>query len=196
MHAAIHDPVSETTVTAREFAEARRKRLARIEARAYRAPVAEAPPEVKTIEIVDLETDDTTIEVTACNGQIVVVTETQIAEVREVFEKLTVSGGGLRIENIQRAVCRKFNLSRIDFLSMRRTKDLVVPRQVAMYLCKTLTLKSLPEIGRHFNGKDHTTVLHAVRKMERLVQVDETISGVINELKEELHAELVAQHGV
>ncbi len=71
----------------------------------------------------------------------------------------------VRIEDIQRVVARQYNVSRADLLSSRRTANVVRPRQVAMYLAKVLTLRSLPEIGRRFGGRDHTTVLHAVRKI-------------------------------
>ena len=76
----------------------------------------------------------------------------------------------IKIEEIQRIVARQYNVSRADLLSSRRTANVVRPRQVAMYLAKQLTLRSLPEIGRRFGGRDHTTVLHAVRKIENLVQ--------------------------
>ncbi len=78
----------------------------------------------------------------------------------------------VKIEDIQRIVARHYNVSRGDLLSSRRTANVVRPRQVAMYLAKTLTLRSLPEIGRRFGGRDHTTVLHAVRKIENLVGND------------------------
>ena len=61
-----------------------------------------------------------------------------------------------------------YSVSRADILSSRRTAVVVKPRQVAMFLAKTLTMRSLPEIGRRFGGRDHTTVLHAVRKIEAL----------------------------
>lgn len=70
------------------------------------------------------------------------------------------------IEKIQRAVCRETRISKLDLLSRRRTAAVVMPRQIAMALAKLLTGRSLPEIGRHFGGMDHTTVLHAVRKMQ------------------------------
>src|SRR5665213_3175462 len=66
----------------------------------------------------------------------------------------------VKIEDIQRVVARQYNVSRSDLLSSRRTANVVRPRQVAMYLAKSLTLRSLPEIGRRFGGRDHTTVLH------------------------------------
>src|SRR5262249_42617089 len=71
--------------------------------------------------------------------------------------------------------------------SSRRTANVVRPRQVAMYLAKTLTLRSLPEIGRRFGGRDHTTVLHAVRKIENLVSTDTALAEEIELLKRQLH---------
>ncbi|AVT74064.1 chromosomal replication initiator protein DnaA [Rhodopseudomonas palustris] len=92
----------------------------------------------------------------------------------------------IKIEDIQRIVARQYNVSRSDLLSSRRTANVVRPRQVAMYLAKTLTLRSLPEIGRRFGGRDHTTVLHAVRKIEGLVSKDTTLSDEVESLKRQL----------
>ncbi len=92
----------------------------------------------------------------------------------------------IKIEDIQRVVARQYNVSRSDLLSSRRTANVVRPRQVAMYLAKTLTLRSLPEIGRRFGGRDHTTVLHAVRKIEALVAKDTTLSEEVESLKRQL----------
>jgi chromosomal replication initiator protein len=92
----------------------------------------------------------------------------------------------VKIEDIQRVVARQYNVSRADLLSSRRTANVVRPRQVAMYLAKTLTLRSLPEIGRRFGGRDHTTVLHAVRKIENLVGNDTTLAEEIEVLKRQL----------
>lgn len=78
----------------------------------------------------------------------------------------------VRIEDIQRIVSKHFNVSKQDLLSARRTRTIVKPRQIAMYLSKTMTPRSLPEIGRRFGGRDHTTVLHAVRKIEGLIEND------------------------
>ncbi|MEF2070177.1 chromosomal replication initiator protein DnaA [Consotaella aegiceratis] len=72
----------------------------------------------------------------------------------------------IRVEDILRFVSRHYNVTRTDILSSRRTRTVVRPRQIAMYLAKTMTPRSLPEIGRRFGGRDHTTVLHAVRKIE------------------------------
>ncbi len=92
----------------------------------------------------------------------------------------------VKIEDIQRVVARQYNVSRADLLSSRRTANVVRPRQVAMYLAKTLTLRSLPEIGRRFGGRDHTTVLHAVRKIENLVSTDSALAEEIELLKRQL----------
>jgi chromosomal replication initiator protein len=89
----------------------------------------------------------------------------------------------VKIEDIQRVVARQYNVSRADLLSSRRTANVVRPRQIAMYLAKALTLRSLPEIGRRFGGRDHTTVLHAVRKIETLASNDSALAEEIELLK-------------
>jgi chromosomal replication initiator protein len=89
----------------------------------------------------------------------------------------------VKIEDIQKLVATHFNVSRADILSSRRTANVVRPRQIAMYLSKTMTLRSLPEIGRRFGGRDHTTVLHAVRKIEAMVSKDASLSEELELLK-------------
>ena len=89
----------------------------------------------------------------------------------------------VKIEDIQKLVASHFQVSRADILSARRTASVVRPRQIAMYLSKLLTPRSLPEIGRRFGGRDHTTVLHAVRKITGLVTADGTMSEEIELLK-------------
>ncbi len=89
----------------------------------------------------------------------------------------------VKIEDIQRVVARHYNVSKADLLSSRRTRTIVRPRQIAMYLAKMLTPRSLPEIGRRFGGRDHTTVLHAVRKIEGLIEGDMTLADEIELLK-------------
>jgi chromosomal replication initiator protein len=89
----------------------------------------------------------------------------------------------VKIEDIQRLVASHYNVSKSDILSSRRTATVVRPRQIAMYLSKALTLRSLPEIGRRFGGRDHTTVLHAVRKIESLTGLDTSLAGEIDLLK-------------
>jgi chromosomal replication initiator protein len=89
----------------------------------------------------------------------------------------------VKIEDIQKLVASHYSVTRADILSSRRTATVVKPRQVAMYLAKALTLRSLPEIGRRFGGRDHTTVLHAVRKIEGLSASDSTLREELELLK-------------
>jgi chromosomal replication initiator protein len=89
----------------------------------------------------------------------------------------------VKIEDIQKLVASRYNVSRSDILSERRTAAVVRPRQIAMYLSKVLTLRSLPEIGRRFGGRDHTTVLHAVRKIEKAIHEDNALNDEVELLK-------------
>jgi chromosomal replication initiator protein len=89
----------------------------------------------------------------------------------------------IKIEDIQKVVATHFNVSKQDMLSARRTRAIVRPRQIAMYLAKTMTPRSFPEIGKRFGGRDHTTVLHAVRKVEELAAADAALAQEIELLK-------------
>jgi chromosomal replication initiator protein len=87
------------------------------------------------------------------------------------------------IEDIQQRTCDFFRIKVSDLLSNRRQQVLAKPRQIAMFLCKALTTKSLPEIGRQFGGRDHTTVMHAVRKIQELYVADPEYAHSIDVLK-------------
>jgi chromosomal replication initiator protein len=76
------------------------------------------------------------------------------------------------IDSIQKFVAEHFNLKAADLRSRNNSKSIAMPRQIAMYLCKTLTHSSLPEIGRSFGGKHHSTVIHSIRKVEEMRQRD------------------------
>ena len=82
----------------------------------------------------------------------------------------------ISIEDIQKQVAAHYNIKVSDMHSARRSRVVARPRQVAMYLSKKLTSKSLPEIGRKFGGKDHTTVMHAVKRVEELMASDHEFS--------------------
>jgi chromosomal replication initiator protein len=84
--------------------------------------------------------------------------------------------GRIKIDDILKVVGRHYNVSKNDLLSPRRARSVVVPRQIGMYLAKKLTSRSLPEIGRRFGGRDHSTVLHAVRKIDELMRGDEKLA--------------------
>jgi hypothetical protein len=90
----------------------------------------------------------------------------------------------LTIRRIQIIVAAHFGMRASDIISERRTQDVVHPRHVAMFLAKVLTQKSLPEIGRRFGGRDHTTALHAVRKIGCLMQADADLAADISMLSE------------
>ncbi|MDR6755036.1 chromosomal replication initiator protein [Mycoplana sp. BE70] len=108
-----------------------------------------------------------------------------VERVDELLAHLVAAGEPrrVRIEDIQRVVAKHYNVSRQELVSSRRTRVVVMPRQIAMYLSKTLTPRSFPEIGRRFGGRDHTTVLHAVRKIEDLIAGDTKLSHEIELLK-------------
>ena len=92
------------------------------------------------------------------------------------------------IEDIQKRVAEHFNIRLADMHSARRARAVARPRQVAMYLAKQLTSRSLPEIGRKFGGRDHTTVMHAVRKIDELRQSDSMLSEDVDLLRRMLEA--------
>ncbi|HZD27040.1 MAG TPA: chromosomal replication initiator protein DnaA [Alphaproteobacteria bacterium] len=87
------------------------------------------------------------------------------------------------IEEIQKKVAQHFNIRLADMHSARRARNVARPRQIAMYLAKQLTTRSLPEIGRKFGGRDHTTVMHAVRRIEELRQTDASLAEDIDLLR-------------
>lgn len=94
----------------------------------------------------------------------------------------------VKIEDIQRIVSKHYNVTKADLLSARRTRTIVRPRQIAMYLAKVMTPRSLPEIGRRFGNRDHTTVLHAVRKIEEMAKADYALAQELELLKRMLDA--------
>ncbi len=92
----------------------------------------------------------------------------------------------ITIEEIKRRVADHYNLRMNDLISARRARAVARPRQVAMFLCKNLTARSLPEIGRGFGGRDHTTVIHAIRKIEELRAIDSQLNEDIEILRRAL----------
>jgi chromosomal replication initiator protein len=93
----------------------------------------------------------------------------------------------IKVEDILRVVSRHFAVSKADILSDRRHRSVVRPRQIGMYLAKQLTSRSLPEIGRRFGNRDHTTVLHAIRKIDRELGDNPHLKEEIEELKRQLN---------
>ncbi len=92
----------------------------------------------------------------------------------------------LSIDLIQKKVAAHFNINQSDITGKKRVKNIVVPRQIAMYLSRELTDNSLPRIGKEFGGKDHTTVLHAIDKIEKQLDTDSELQNEINSFKKDL----------
>ena len=96
---------------------------------------------------------------------------------------LNLTENNVTIESIQTIVCKFFKISKNEMLSSRRSRYLVRPRQTAIYLTKILTTKSLPEIGREFSNRDHTTIIHSVKTIEKLKEKNSDMNNNINKLK-------------
>lgn len=92
----------------------------------------------------------------------------------------------IRVTDIQAAVCQEFGVRPIDMVSRRRYRRIARPRQVAMYLSREFTKNSLPEIGRRFGGRDHTTVMHALDVIERLLKDDIEIQYHVEQIRQRL----------
>ena len=96
---------------------------------------------------------------------------------------LNLTENNVTIDSIQTIVCKFFKISKNEMLSSRRSRYLVRPRQTAIYLTKILTTKSLPEIGREFSNRDHTTIIHSVKTIEKLKEKNPDMNDNINKLK-------------
>ena len=110
-----------------------------------------------------------------------------LAEVKVVLKDLlNLSENKVTIDLIQTLVCKFFKISKNEMLSARRSRYLVRPRQTAIYLAKILTSKSLPEIGREFSNRDHTTIIHSVKTIEKIKEKDPQMVENINKLKNQI----------
>ena len=110
-----------------------------------------------------------------------------LAETKVVLKDLlNLAENKVTIDLIQTLVCKFFKISKNEMLSSRRSRYLVRPRQTAIYLTKILTSKSLPEIGREFSNRDHTTIIHSVKTIEKLKEKDPEMVENINKLKNQI----------
>jgi chromosomal replication initiator protein len=110
-----------------------------------------------------------------------------LSEVKVVLKDLlNIGENKVTIDLIQSTVCKFFKISKNEMLSSRRSRYLVRPRQTAIYLTKILTSKSLPEIGREFSNRDHTTIIHSVKTIEKLKEKDTEMTNNINNLKNQI----------
>jgi chromosomal replication initiator protein len=98
---------------------------------------------------------------------------------KDVFSQTRI----ITVDKIQNIVSNYFNIALSEMLSQRRSRPLARPRQIAMYLAKKMTTRSLPEIGRRFANRDHTTVIHAVKTITRLSEQDDEMKKNINQIK-------------
>ena len=110
-----------------------------------------------------------------------------LSEIKVVLKDLlNIGENKVTIDLIQSTVCKFFKISKNEMLSARRSRYLVRPRQTAIYLTKILTSKSLPEIGREFSNRDHTTIIHSVKTIEKLKEKDLEMTNNINNLKNQI----------
>ena len=110
-----------------------------------------------------------------------------LAETKVVLKDLlNLAENKVTIDLIQTLVCKHFKISKNEMLSSRRSRYLVRPRQIAIYLTKILTSKSLPEIGREFSNRDHTTIIHSVKTVEKIKENDPSMVENINKLKNQI----------
>tara|TARA_B100001093_G_C26499537_1_gene872698 strand:- start:212 stop:817 length:606 start_codon:yes stop_codon:yes gene_type:complete len=98
---------------------------------------------------------------------------------KDVFNQIRI----ITVDKIQNVVSNYFNIALSEMLSQRRSRPLARPRQIAMYLAKKMTTRSLPEIGRRFANRDHTTVIHAVKTITRLSEQDDEMKKNISQIK-------------
>ena len=98
---------------------------------------------------------------------------------KDVFNQAKI----ITVDKIQNTVSNYFNIPLTEMLSQRRSRPLARPRQIAMFLSKKMTTRSLPEIGRRFANRDHTTVIHAVKTINRLSEKDEEMRKNLNQIK-------------
>ena len=90
------------------------------------------------------------------------------------------------IHRIQKIVSEYFQISVEDIRSKKRSSNISFPRQIAMYLCRTMTNESFPKIGTEFGGKDHSTVMHSVEKIENEIKVNKDLSTIVDKLKDDI----------
>ena len=110
-----------------------------------------------------------------------------LSETKVVLKDLlNISENKVTIDLIQTTVCKFFKISKNEMLSSRRSRYLVRPRQTAIYLTKILTSKSLPEIGREFSNRDHTTIIHSVKTIEKIKEKDTEMVENISKLKNQI----------
>jgi chromosomal replication initiator protein len=114
--------------------------------------------------------------------------EISLSVAQQVLKNLVdLDARRISIEHIQRVVCQEFGLTLVQLKARNNSRAISYPRQVAMYLAKSLTPASLPQIGKEFGGKHHTTVLHSIQKIEELRKTDKDLNRILNRLSDTLN---------
>lgn len=181
----LHRPLEHATPSQRLANAGRIERLARIASRGVPdSPIALHVP--KFIEPTPIEVAPAPLDNWAERQKAIPIPKAPWFFVTEELGE--IEPGRPTIDQIQKACCRHFNLTRTALLAHRRSVDIVFARQVAMYLCKALTLRSLKEIGRRFSGRDHTTILHSERKIKRLIAQNSSVAEDVETIRAELGA--------
>lgn len=183
----LHRPLEHATPSQRLANAGRIERLARIASRAVPdSPIALHIP--KFIEPTPIEVAPAPLDNWAERQKAVPIPKAPWFFVLDEIDQSGLARPAPLLNQIRRVTASHYGISQADILSQRRTAATVLARQVAMYLCKTLTVRSLPEIGRHFGNRDHTTVLHSVRKITGLVLRNKALAGDIETIRAELGA--------
>lgn len=111
-----------------------------------------------------------------------------LPKAKEILKDYSTAEGPFRVtlELIQQRVCEQFGIAQEDIVGKSRSKGMVVPRQIAMYICRELTDLSLPEIGKGFGGRDHSTVIHSYQKTKEMIEEDAIFAKTVDDLTKEL----------
>lgn len=173
----LHNPHTVATPSQRLAAAAHSARLAKIAARARIEPLPSAPIVAAPVPAKP--------EPKFCLGTWIARQETLNPLPKKSWFSIESEIGPRRpsVDEVKRAVCDHFNVSVEDLLSPCRTAKICRPRQVGYYLAKKLTLKSLPEIGRRFGDRDHTSILSGIRKIDRLIPRDGSLAADVETIE-------------
>ncbi|MGE5389974.1 MAG: chromosomal replication initiator protein DnaA, partial [Deltaproteobacteria bacterium] len=115
--------------------------------------------------------------------------DTAVEALKEILPEPVVRG--ITVEYIQKTVAEYFGIGMNELLSKKRNKQLVYPRQIAMYLCRRMTDASFPQIGQQFGGRDHTTAIYSIEKMEKDLSTDSELSKIVETLSRKIDPDFV-----
>lgn len=157
------------TPTQMQFAQAHRERLQRIAAAAINAPLTERRPQCLITALPPID-------------------EPTLPPAEAVRVPWFDDENRLSVDRIKRVVADAFGITKRDIDSARRLREVVIPRQIAFYLAKKLTLKSLPDIANRIGGRDHSTARHGIKKIERMIRDDADFAARVAKIEESICA--------